>query len=119
TRRYARAGRALKIGQSAFDFTVNLFVMLCILVFLLRDGDALVRRIGAAVPLRGDHQRALVTKFTAVIRATVRGAIAGAAVQGLLGGLISWCWASAARCWGGVVMVLLSLLPAVGAAMVW
>ena len=113
------AGRALSIGQSTFDFIISLFVMLYLLFFLLRDGEALARRIGAAVPLRGEHQRALVEKFTAVIRATVKGNIAVAAVQGALGGLIFWVLGIRGALLWAVVMALLSLLPAVGAALVW
>jgi predicted PurR-regulated permease PerM len=113
------AGRALSIGQSTFDFIVSLFVMLYLLFFLLRDGDALAHRIAAAIPLRGEHQRALVEKFTAVIRATVKGNIAVAVVQGALGGLIFWVLGIRGALLWAVVMALLSLLPAVGAALVW
>ncbi|MBI2202986.1 MAG: AI-2E family transporter [Candidatus Rokubacteria bacterium] len=113
------AGQVLSIGQSTFDFIVNLFVMLYLLFFLLRDGDALSRRIRDAIPLRAEHQHALVENFTAVIRATVKGNIVVAVVQGALGGLIFWLLGIHAALLWAVVMALLSLLPAVGAALVW
>jgi predicted PurR-regulated permease PerM len=113
------AGQAFRLGQTTFDFVVNLFVMLYLLFFLLRDGDALSRRIGAAVPLRAEHHRALVAKFTAVIRATVKGNIVVAIVQGALGGLIFWLLGIRGALLWAVVMAILSLLPAVGAALVW
>jgi predicted PurR-regulated permease PerM len=43
------AAQALTIGQSTVDFVVSLFVMLYLLFFLLRDGDALAKRIKDAV----------------------------------------------------------------------
>ena len=113
------AGRVLTIGQSTFDFIVNLFVMLYLLFFLLRDGDTVSRRLRTVIPLREEHQHALVEKFTAVIRATVKGNIVVAIVQGALGGLIFWLLGVRAPLLWAVVMALLSLLPAVGAALVW
>lgn len=113
------AGQVLSIGQSTFDFIVSLFVMLYLLFFLLRDGETLARRMRVAIPLRAEHQHALVEKFTAVIRATVKGNIVVAIMQGALGGLIFWVLGIHAALLWAVVMALLSLLPAVGAALVW
>jgi predicted PurR-regulated permease PerM len=113
------ATHALSIGQSTFDFVVSLFVMLYLLFFLIRDGDELAWRIKNAVPLRGEHQRELIEKFTAVIRATVKGNIVVAVVQGALGGFIFWLLGIHAALLWSVVMAVLSLLPAVGAALVW
>jgi predicted PurR-regulated permease PerM len=113
------ATHALSIGQSTFDFVVSLFVMLYLLFFLVRDGDELAWRVKHAVPLHPEHQRALIDKFTAVIRATVKGNIVVAIVQGALGGFIFWLLGIHAALLWAVVMALLSLLPAVGAALVW
>jgi len=113
------AAQAVSLGQSTFDFIVKAFVMLYLLFFLVRDGDAIARRVGAAIPLRPEHQRALVEKFTAVIRATIKGTIVVALVQGALGGLIFWLLGIRAALLWAVVMTFLSLLPAVGAALVW
>ncbi len=53
------ATQALSIGQNTFDFIVNLFIMLYLLFFLLRDGDDLSRRIRDAIPLHPEQQREL------------------------------------------------------------
>jgi predicted PurR-regulated permease PerM len=113
------AAQALSLGQNTFDFVVSLFVMLYLLFFLLRDGDAVARRIRDAVPLRAEDKRALFRKFTIVIRATVKGNVVVALVQGALGGLIFWILGIHAPVLWAVVMALLSLLPAVGTALVW
>jgi predicted PurR-regulated permease PerM len=113
------AAQAINIGQSTFDFIVNLFVMLYLLFFLLRDGDELSRRIKKAIPLRAEQQHALFEKFTVVIRATVKGNIVVALVQGALGGLIFWLLDIHAPLLWAVLMAFLSLLPAVGTALVW
>ena len=113
------AAQIFNIGQNTFDFIVNLFIVLYLLFFLLRDGDDLSKRIGNAVPLHEEQQRALFNKFTAVIRATVKGNIVVAVVQGALGGLIFWLLGVHAPVLWAVLMAFLSLLPAVGAGLVW
>jgi predicted PurR-regulated permease PerM len=113
------AGQALSIGQNTLDFVVSFFVMLYLLFFLLRDGGALTRRIRDALPLQADLQRSLTRKFTNVIRATIKGNIVIAIIQGALGGLIFWVLGIQAPVLWAVVMAFLSLLPAVGTAMVW
>jgi predicted PurR-regulated permease PerM len=113
------AARAISIGQNTAEFLINLFLMLYLLFFLLRDGEALVRRIRDALPLREAQKRPLFTKFAIVIRATVKGNIVVAIVQGALGGLIFWVLGLHAPLLWGVLMAFLSLLPAVGAAVVW
>jgi predicted PurR-regulated permease PerM len=65
------------------------------------------------------QQNALVGKSTAVIRATFKGNLLVAAVQGALGGLSFWFLGISAPVLWAVVMALCSLLPAVGAAIVW
>jgi predicted PurR-regulated permease PerM len=113
------AAKALNIGQNTFDFIVNLCIVLYLLFFLVRDGDDLVRRIRTAIPLHADQRRELFNKFTTVIRATVKGNVVVAIVQGALGGLIFWFLGVHAPVLWAVVMAFLSLLPAVGSALVW
>jgi predicted PurR-regulated permease PerM len=113
------AAQALNIGQNTFDFIVKLFIVLYLLFFLLRDGDGLSRRIRDAIPLGAEQKRDLFNKFIAVIRATVKGNIVVAVVQGALGGLIFWFLGVRAPVLWAVLMAFLSLLPAVGAGLVW
>ena len=103
--------QALNIGQGAADLFLSLTVMLYMLYFLLRDGNVLAKGIQESIPLPPQQQRALVEKFTTVIRATVKGNIFVAALQGALGGLIFWFLGLNAPVLWGVVMGLLALLP--------
>jgi len=113
------AAQALSIGQNAFDFLISFFIMLYLLFFFLRDGGALSRRIKEAIPLEAEIKRNIFSKFTTVIRATVKGNIVVAVMQGALGGLMFWFLDIHAPVLWGTLMAFLSLLPAVGAAMVW
>ena len=113
------ATQALSIGQNTYEFVVALFITLYLAFFLIRDGDTLARDLRHAIPLASAHRRELLDKFTVVIRATVKGNLLVAALQGLLGGLAFWfLGVNAALLWA-VLMAFLSLLPAVGAALVW
>jgi predicted PurR-regulated permease PerM len=113
------AAQALDIGQSTFAFMVNLVIMLYLLFFLFRDGDALARRVKDAIPLRTGLRDELLEKFAVVIRATVKGSLLVALAQGALGGLIFWILGINAALLWAVLMAFLSLLPAVGAGLVW
>ena len=113
------ASQAISIGRNTFDFLVSLTVMLYLLFFLLRDGQSLAGRIRNAVPMSRKYKQRLFTNFTTVIRATVKGNVLVAAAQGALGGLILWFLGVEAPLLWGVLMAFLSLLPAVGAALVW
>ena len=113
------AGQALNLGQNALNFLVSALIMLYLLFFLLRDGDGLTQRIKNAIPLRPEQQRALANRFTIVIRATVKGNLVVALIQGALGALIFWLLGIHAPILWGALMTVLSLLPAVGAAVVW
>jgi predicted PurR-regulated permease PerM len=111
--------RVVGIGQVTLDFIVAFFVMLYMLFFLFRDGEQLTNSISRAIPLHPQHTRRLLTQFATVVRATVKGNIVVALVQGALGSLAFWVLGLPGAVLWGAVMALLSLLPAVGAAMVW
>jgi predicted PurR-regulated permease PerM len=110
---------ALNVGQSAFGFFIGLGVMMYLTFFLLRDGNALSRRIGEAVPLPAEMRHRLYDKFLTVVRATIKGSFVVAAIQGAIGGLVLWALGVHAALLWGVLMAFLSLLPAVGAGFVW
>ena len=113
------ATRVFAVGGNTLQFIVSFFIMLYLLFFLLRDGSALWRRVRSAIPLAEELQHSLSRKFTNVIRATVKGTIVVALVQGALGGLIFWLLGIGAPILWAVVMAFLSLLPAIGPGLVW
>lgn len=113
------AGQVLGVGQNTLEFVVSFFVALYLAFFLLRDGPALTLRLKAAIPLEEAYQQALARKFATVIRATVKGNIVIAIIQGVLGGLALWALDVRGALLWAVLMAFLSLLPAVGAGLIW
>lgn len=112
-------GRVFVLGQSTLEWLLSFALMLYLLFFLLRDGDDLSRRFVDIVPLPRRHTRALAERFVAVVRATVKGNVAVALVQGVLGMLAFWTLGIPGALLWGAVMAVLSLLPAVGATLIW
>lgn len=112
------AGKAFAIGQNVFGFGVGAIIMLYLLFFFLRDGQSLSQAIRRAIPLGDSQKHELLNRFTGVIRATVKGNLIVAIVQGALGGLIFWVLGIQAPVLWGAVMAFLSLFPA-GAGVIW
>ncbi len=86
---------------------------------MIRDGEGLVRAVRDAIPLAPQHKQELFEKFATVIRATVKGTLIIAVVQGVLGGVAFWFLDVRSALLWGVLMGFLSLLPVIGASLVW
>lgn len=113
------ANSALLIGQSTFSFTVGFGIMLYLLFFLLKDGSYLVGLILNALPLTEYVKHHLLLKFAAVSKATVKGTVVVAIVQGALGGVAFWFLGIEGSILWGALMAFLSIIPAVGSAIIW
>jgi len=113
------AARALSIGQDTLRIAVFFFLMLYLLFFFLRDGPKLLDGLVRALPLGDERERHLLERFAEVSRATIKGTLVVGIVQGAIGGIaFAMLGIGGAVLWG-VVMALLSILPAVGPALVW
>lgn len=113
------AQQAVTVSSNTFNFVMATGIMLYLLFFFLRDGERMVQSIYRCIPLSIDQKEALFNKFSVVSRATVKGSFVIALVQGVLGGLIFLFLGIPNPLLWGVVMAFLSLLPAVGNALVW
>lgn len=113
------AGSIMLIGKSTFSFTIGFGVMMYLLFFLLKDGAYLVGLIFTAVPLSDHVKHHLFVKFAAVSRATVKGTVVVAVVQGALGGIAFYFADIQGSILWGSLMAFLSLIPAVGSAIIW
>jgi predicted PurR-regulated permease PerM len=113
------ARNVFSLGQSTFNFILSLALMLYLTFFLLRDGASLVDLLTRAIPLGDERERLLFAKFVEVTRATIKGNLVVAVVQGALGGFIFWMLEIPTPVLWGVAMAIVSLIPAVGAGLIW
>lgn len=113
------AQNTLSIGQNMLQFFVSLALMLYLVFFLFRDGTMLIDLMIRALPMGDERERHLFNKFAEVTRATVKGNLVVAIIQGSLGGIIFALLGIKGAVFWGAVMVLLSLIPVVGASLIW
>jgi predicted PurR-regulated permease PerM len=98
---------------------LQFFILLYTLFFLLIDGPGLLRKMTSYLPLREAEKAEVLDKFVSVTRATLRGTLVIGIIQGTLGGLSFWVAGIDGALFWGTVMVVLSVLPVVGGALVW
>lgn len=113
------ARNAIAVGQDALRITVLFALMLYLLFFFLRDGVRLLDLIVRALPLGDERERRLFARFAEVSRATIKGNLVVAAVQGAIGGIAFAILGLGAPILWGVVIAFVALLPAVGPPLVW
>lgn len=98
---------------------LNIFIAVFITFYLLRDGPQLVRKLGALLPIKKDHQLRILNSFTELTSAMMYGQIILALVQGALGALGFVIFGISSPILWGLVMAILSFLPFFGTAVIW
>ncbi len=118
------AGRFL--ANSAVDFTrgtanffLMLFVMLYAMFFFLTNGASILNRILYYVPLDSEVEEKLVDKFVTVTRAVLKGSMVIGLIQGALAGAAFWVAGIPGWAFWTAIMVVLSVVPAIGSALIW
>jgi predicted PurR-regulated permease PerM len=113
------ASHIFTFGQNTVRFAAMFFLMLYLLFFFLRDGKKIIDKVIQILPIGDERERYLLSKFAEVSRATIKGTLVVGAIQGTLGGIIFSLLGIESAIFWGVVMTLLSILPAIGSALVW
>jgi len=113
------AQHTISIGQGTLAFVVQIGILLYVAFFMLRDSKQLIRYLHMALPLGDTREALFFNKFSEVTRATIKGSLVVAMVQGMLGSFIFWALDISAPLLWGVIMTLLSLVPLIGAGLVW
>jgi predicted PurR-regulated permease PerM len=96
----------------------NVVIMLFVLFFALRDGEEMLGVVRRLSPLRSSDEEQLLSRLKSVSRSAIIGAFGTAVAQGLVGGIALWIVGLPALFWGAV-MVLASLVPLIGTALIW
>jgi predicted PurR-regulated permease PerM len=112
-------GSLSKVTQMTALFLLNLFVMLYAMFFFLISGPAIVRTILGYLPLSAADKQNILHVGLSVSKATIKGTLVIGIVQGALGGLgLAVAGIPSAAFWG-TIMVVLSIIPGIGTALVW
>jgi predicted PurR-regulated permease PerM len=89
------------------------------LFFLLRDGDTISGQLRDRLPFPEKESNRLMNQVADLITASMGAAGIVAAAQGAVGGLAFWLLHLGSPVFWGVVTTFCSLLPVVGATVVW
>jgi predicted PurR-regulated permease PerM len=115
--RAASMGGGFFLG--ALGSLLGFAIMLFLLFFFLRDGDAMVARARRLIPLDEERKGRLFRQLSGVTRAIVVGTSVTALLQGVLIGVGFTIAGLPSPVVFGVLAGLLSMLPVGGAAFVW
>ncbi len=111
--------QAVSIGAKTINIIAEVGLLLYIAFFTLRDKEKIIFLLHKALPLGDAREDMLFAKISETTKATINGSLVVALVQGMLGAGIFWYLdVQAAILWGGA-MTLLSLVPLVGAGLIW
>jgi len=105
--------------RGTLSLIVDTIMVLYAMFFFLINGRQYLDSILRYLPLRESEQNKVLQRFVSVTRATLKGTLLIGLVQGTLCGLMfAILGISGAVLWG-LLMIVLSLLPIIGAAIVW
>ena len=108
---------AATLGTTNFLF--QLFLMLYSMYYFLTNGPVVLDRILYLVPLHSADEHRLLDRFVSVTRATIKGSLVIGVLQGALAGLSFAVFGVPGAAFWGTVMAVLSIVPALGTALVW
>jgi predicted PurR-regulated permease PerM len=108
-----------EVGRGTLTVFLQLFVVLYAMFYFLSDGPDILDRILIYVPLAPEDQDRLLERFVSVGRATLKGSLLIAIIQGALAGLGFWAVGVPAAAFWATVTIVASIVPALGAAIVW
>lgn len=111
--------QAVVFGQATFGFLVSFLLTVYLLFFLLRDGPAIGTKIMHIIPLGKEREWTLYQNFVAVTRSIFKGTLVVSVVQGTIGGILFVVAGIDGALLWGVIMALLSIIPALGSFIVW
>ena len=98
---------------------LNFFLIILTMFFLLRDGPALMEVIRTSSPLPEAYEQEIYRKFQDVSYATFYGSLLTAIAQGVAAFLLFLLLGLPAPLFWGALVSLMSLVPIVGAFLIW
>lgn len=110
---------ASKMTAGTAAFALDLFVMIYAMFFFFRDGPKILDKIFYYTPLNHEDETRMLQRLTSITRATVKGTLVIGVIQGALAGLGFWVAGLDGAAFWGTIMAVLSIVPGIGAALVW
>ncbi len=103
-----------KTSKGTFQLITYLFIMFFSMYYFFRDREQIEQRLKYLSPLSESYEDAIIFRFLSISRATVRGTLVIALIQGGLGAVTFWIFDIDLALFWGVIMAILSVIPIVG-----
>lgn len=97
----------------------SLLLILFIAFFCFIEGDDFIAAVKSLSPLDPAHNEEILGDVENTVKATLRGTVIVALIQGVLGGLGFLIFGVPKAAFWGTLMVPASVIPVVGAALIW
>ncbi|MGM5488312.1 MAG: AI-2E family transporter [Nanobdellota archaeon] len=113
----------LKLGSDFLvaipNFVLNVFIVIFVTFYLLRDGKGLIQRIIKNVPIRKKYKGLVQQRFGEVMRGVLYGQLYVALIQGGIAAIGYFIFGINAAVFWGLVTALFALVPVLGTAIIW
>ena len=110
---------AVNVVRGSVAGVIGLLVMFFFLFFFFRDRAQAIDALRKFLPLTAGEADTVFRRVNDTVYATINGTVVVAFVQGILGGLMFWWLGLTAPFLWGTVMAALSIVPILGAFIVW
>jgi len=108
-----------KTYKNVVGLVLGIFIMFFSLFYFFIEGEKLVQKILYLSPLKSSQEELLLNKFVSISRATIKGALTVAVIQGLIGGFAFFITGVPATAIWTMLMIILSMIPLLGSGFVW
>lgn len=112
-------GSSLNLMGNIVSGIVRAFFVLFTMYYLFKDGDKIVDKLPAALPLSKAQSEVIIVRTKEVVSASVYGVVAIAAIQGFLGGTAFWALGIPSPLLWAVLMAFICMIPLAGSFLVW
>jgi predicted PurR-regulated permease PerM len=115
----AAGAYTLSLARSVTGAIVSVGFVIFALFLMLCEGEAIVALIPDLLPFDPLRSRILLSRLKDVVHGSVYGVVVIALIHGALGGAYFWLLGIPSAALWGLVTVFTSVLPVVGASLVW
>ena len=112
-------GVSLSLVGNIASGIVKAFFVIFTMYYLFRDGERIVSKLPAALPLQRQQSEAIISRTREVVSASVYGIVVIASLQGLLGGIAFWVLGIPSPLLWAVLMTFVCMIPVLGSFLVW
>lgn len=101
------------------DAVIGITVMAITMFYLFRDGDTLVRKIQAVLPIDTAYRKQLFNEVDTMAQGILLGHVLTATAQGVIAGIGLWLVGIPNVIFWTFIMILLGIIPLIGNVLVW